>query len=131
MKDFTKEIASPRYSRWMAEPVLRIGGQAYSRHMLDEMGVGLHTIAAKRLNRILSHHRMSMPRILEAGLKGFLNLPGLGETSAIVISHVIVEQGYDVFEWIGEKGRSIRGAVATAKGKHTGRIPGRARRKNG
>ena len=55
-------------------------------------------------------------------------MPGVGEISAIVISHLLDAAGYDVFEWIGAKGRSYKGAMANAKAQSKARIPGRTAR---
>ena len=128
MKAFTKKIASPRHDRWMDEQILILGTTAYTRRYLDQMGVGLHTIAAKRLANKVAEHQVGLAELFRMKLNGVLRLGGIGESSAIVISHILDDQDYDVFAWIGAKGRSYKGAMANAKAKSK-KIPGRNSRR--
>lgn len=119
MKAFTRRIESPAHRRWMEAIVLDLKTHRYSRLDLDAMGVGLHTIAAARLSRILksSGSVRTLPDIYNLGLSGLLSLGGIGEISAIVVSHCLDAEGFNVFKWIGAKGRSYKGAIANAKAK--------------
>ena len=129
MKKFTQRIESPAHQRWMNAIVLQFKDYEYTRRELDAMGVGLHTIGAARLNRkLLQHDIPTLGQLFKWKLRGVLALPGVGEISAIIISHCLDAAGYNVFEWIGAKGRSYKGAMANAKAKAKSRIPGRTAR---
>lgn len=129
MKVFFERIVSPAYKAWLVKPILNLGGYKYSREDLDAMGVGLHTVTAARLNRVLTGVNRNLGHINKFGMKAFLDLDGVGERSALVMSHIIAASGADVFKWIGAKGRTMKGAMANAKAKPRKRIPGRRGRR--
>jgi hypothetical protein len=124
MKAFTAKIASPAHARWLDAIVLELKDFTFTRRELDALGVGLHTIGAARLSRAIGNgYRLA--DIYAMGLAGFLRFPGVGEVSAIIMAHCLIEKNYDALKWIDSKGRTIRGAIANAKAKPKARIPGR------
>lgn len=130
MEAFTEKIVRPAHARWLDAIILDLGTHTYTRRELDEMGVGLHAIAAARLHRALKKYPQyrSLRQVYLLGMGGFLELTGIGEMSALVMSHCIAGAGYDVMQWIGAEGRTMKGAMANAKAnKSKSRIPGRDR----
>lgn len=110
-----KQIASPAYTRWLDTRVLRISDLNYTRTQLNDMGLGVHTIAAARITRRLNG--IDFPTIRRMGMSAFLDIKGIGEVSCIVMSHIIADQGGDVMKWIGAEGRTVKGAIANARAK--------------
>jgi hypothetical protein len=117
------EIGSPRYDRWRNEIILDFGDYTFTRNELNDMGIGMHCVAAKRLHNILNTTRNRADRTVHhlytLGMKACFQLEGVGETSLIVLAYCIAaaRDSYDVMKWIGESGRSVRGAVRTANAK--------------
>jgi hypothetical protein len=115
-KKIVEKIGSPRYDRWLHEVVLDFGDYHFTREELNDMGIGMHCVAAKRLNRILEKGD-TVHRIYKMGMHGIRRYKGIGETSLIVIAFCIAaaRESYDVLKWMGS-GRTIQGGVrANAK----------------
>lgn len=128
MRAFTSKIVSPQYAVWRDTAVFRLGSVVYSRNDLDKMGLGLHVVSIWRLAAAIEAHGLTMDRIYKMGLTGFYSYEGVGDITALVMSHILAEQGFDVFKWIDAKGNTFKGAIANAKAKPKARIPGRGRR---
>lgn len=128
MKTVIKHFETRRHNKWMNEIVLTFPEGEYSRVYLDSIGVGLHAVAARRLGRIVDEHHLDIDQINTMGFLGLLTYPGVGETCAIVMAHVLIDHDYDVMKWIDNEGLTVEGAMRNRKARKGRRIPGRQRR---
>jgi len=121
-KKIIEHIGSPRYDRWLHEDVLDFGDYSFTRAELNDMGIGMHCVAAKRLHRVI-HEQLTpssrrLHNLYKIGMKAVHHLDGVGETSLIVLAYCIAaaSENYDVLKWMGG-GRTIRGGVRANKDK--------------
>jgi hypothetical protein len=113
------EIGTLQYAAWLDEVIADFGDYTFTRRELDTIGVGLHTKAARNLHRIAKAEKWALADIYAMGLAAFHNTPvrGIGNTTLIVTAYCIAAANdkWDVLHWIGERGRTVRGAVSKAK----------------
>jgi hypothetical protein len=82
----------------------------FTRRELEQMGIGLHAVAAARVNRILRGE--SLRDIYAQGMDATYRREGIGETSLIVLAYCLAAADFNVIRWMGPA-RTLRGGVTS------------------
>lgn len=113
------ELGRKTYDTWLTEVLVDFGDYTFTRHELNEIGVGMHFRAARNLHNAAKRMRWSLADIYRMGLKSFHNTPDtrIGPTTLIVTAYCIAaaNDSWDVLRWMEHQARTIRGGVNQAK----------------
>lgn len=118
-KTVRDDLGSKRYRDWLGEVIIDFGDYDFTRNELNDIGVGMHFRAASYIQRHIKSRNLNLTAIYNMKMASFYrhDTRGIGEVSLIVIAHCIAaaRPDWDVLKWIGERGRTVRGAVRKAK----------------
>lgn len=108
-----RKLGTPAYHAWRNEVVLDLGDFTFTRNELNDLGMGLHTNAAGRLDRISRKNKTLLGDYRRMGMDSIWRTDGIGQTTLILIGYLLCAAfpDFDLDKWVGNPARSIAGGV--------------------